>query len=263
MATLLLVRHGRTEANARGVLAGRTPGVGLDETGRAQARATGARLAPVPLVGVVTSPMLRCEQTAAAVLDARPGGPARPGLRTDDALTECDYGRWQGMSLKELAAEDLWPLVQRQPSAVTFPGGESLPAMQSRAVAAVRRQDAAFEAEHGTGAVWVAVSHGDIIKSVLADALGMHLDLFQRINVGPASVSIVQYTSTRPNVVAVNTDGGDLAWLATTGGAGAAQAAVGGGSGPDGSGPTGPTRAPGVATGPGRLPSTHARSMET
>jgi hypothetical protein len=87
-------------------------------------------------------------------------------------------------------------------------------AMQARAVATVRRLDAAFEAEHGPDAVWVAVSHGDVIKSVLADALGLHLDLFQRLHVDPASASIVRYTATRPYVLATNTHAGDLAWLA-------------------------------------------------
>ena len=104
--------------------------------------------------------------------------------------------------------------MQTQPSAAIFPGGESMVTMQSRAVSAVRRHDAAIEAEHGAGAVWVAVSHGDIIKSILADALGMHLDLFQRIHVDPASVSIISYTSTRPYVLASNTHAGDLSWLA-------------------------------------------------
>jgi broad specificity phosphatase PhoE len=131
-----------------------------------------------------------------------------------------------------LAGEALWSVVQNQPSAAVFPGGESLQTMQSRAVAAVRRHDAAFEAEHGPGAVWVAVSHGDIIKSVLADAYGMHLDLFQRINVGPASVSIVRYGPNRPDVVATNTDSGDLSWLRQAAPAG--DAAVGGGAGRSG-----------------------------
>ena len=101
--------------------------------------------------------------------------------------------RVAGPAVSELAKEKLWSVVQTQPSAAAFPGGESLAAMQARSVAAIRRHDAAFEAEHGPGAVWVAVSHGDIIKSVLADALGMHLDLFQRITVNPGSVSIVRY----------------------------------------------------------------------
>ena len=112
--------------------------------------------------------------------------------------------------------------------------------MQARAVTAVRRRDAAIEAEHGPGAVWVAVSHGDIIKSVLADALGMHLDLFQRINVDPASVSIIRYTGARPYVLATNTHAGDLAWLSPPAKKGrggrrkpaSAGAAVGGGAGP-------------------------------
>ena len=131
--------------------------------------------------------------------------------------------------------------MQSQPSAAAFPGGESMGAMQARAVAAVRRHDAAVEAEHGPGAVWVAVSHGDIIKSILADALGMHLDLFQRISVDPASVSIVRYTPSRPYVLATNTHEGDLAWLAPPKkkpgpGAGPGRPwtpSVGGGAGPD------------------------------
>ena len=169
MATVILVRHGRTTANAAGVLAGRPPGVRLDDVGRDQAARTGERLAAVPLAAVVTSPLERCRQTAAAIV-ARPARPAAGRHRR--GLTECDYGDWQGRPLKELAKEKLWKTVQTQPSAATFPGGESMAAMQARAVAAVRRRDAAVEAEHGPGAVWVAVSHGDIIKSVLADALG-------------------------------------------------------------------------------------------
>jgi probable phosphomutase (TIGR03848 family) len=234
MATVILVRHGRTTANASGVLAGRTAGVSLDDVGRTQAQATAERLAPVPLVAVVSSPLERCKQTAAAVVAAQEGKPAR---LTDKGITECDYGDWQGRALKTLAKEPLWKVVQTQPSAAAFPGGESMTAMQARAVAAVRRRDAEIEAEHGPGAVWVAVSHGDIIKSLLADALGMHLDLFQRLHVDPASVSIVRYTATRPFVLASNTHAGDLSWLrpapAKKGRAKRGDdAAVGGGAGP-------------------------------
>ncbi|TFD87137.1 MSMEG_4193 family putative phosphomutase [Cryobacterium lactosi] len=226
MATVILVRHGRTTANATGLLAGRTAGVLLDQIGRDQAAVTGERLAAVPLVGVVSSPLERCRQTATLILDQQTGSPVTP---VENDLTECDYGDWQGRTLKDLAQEKLWSVVQTQPSAVTFPGGESMAAMQARSVAAIRRLDAAFEAEHGPGAVWVAVSHGDIIKSVLADALGMHLDLFQRINVGPASVSIVNYGASRPTVHASNTDSGDLSWLAAA--SRVDDAPVGGGAG--------------------------------
>ncbi|UZX03610.1 MSMEG_4193 family putative phosphomutase [Arthrobacter sp. CDRTa11] len=226
MATVLLVRHGRTTANATGLLAGRAAGVSLDEVGRQQAVLTGERLEAVPLVGVVSSPLERCQQTAQLILDRQAGTPYAP-LEPD--LTECDYGQWQGRTLIDLATEDLWSAVQSQPSAVVFPGGESMAAMQARAVAAIRRHDAAFEAEYGPGAVWVAVSHGDVIKSILADALGMHLDLFQRINVSPASVSIVRYSARRPSVHATNTDAGDLSWLSN--GIHAGDAPVGGGAG--------------------------------
>lgn len=230
MATLLLVRHGRTTANASGLLAGRTPGVLLDDTGVEQAARAGARIAAVPVARLVTSPQERCKQTAKAVADGQRGA-GHPVTRatTEKALAECDYGDWQGQPIKELLKEPLWRTVQQQPSAVTFPGGESMVAMQHRAVAAVRRIDAAVTAEHGADAVWVAVSHGDIIKSLLADALGMHLDLFQRINVDPASVSVIRYAADRPYVLASNTHDGDLSWLRKPPAEGAV---VGGGAGP-------------------------------
>lgn len=214
MATVILVRHGRSTANAKGVLAGRSSGVTLDEIGRRQAGRTGERLAAVPLVGMVSSPLQRCRQTSKAILERQSGSPA---TSIDRGITECDYGQWQGRALADLAKEELWSVVTTQPSAAVFPGGESLAAMQSRAVAAIRGQDAAFEAQHGPDAVWAAVSHGDIIKSILADAFGMHLDLFQRIHVNPASVSIIRYTATQPHVLSTNTDSGDLSWLRSAG----------------------------------------------
>lgn len=230
MATVLLVRHGRTDANARGVLAGRAPGVHLDDVGRAQVEATALRLAAVPLVAVVTSPLERCLQTAAAVVGHQE---ADPPTVVDEALTECDYGEWQGRALRDLAGEAGWRTVQEQPSAAVFPGGEALATTAARAVAAVRAHDARVEAEHGAAGVWAAVSHGDVIKAVLADALGMHLDLFQRIAVAPASVSVVRYGPGRPTVLATSTDGGDLAWLRPAPGAApaGADAEVGGGTG--------------------------------
>ncbi|WP_368496600.1 histidine phosphatase family protein [Herbiconiux sp. A18JL235] len=229
MATVVLVRHGRSTANTSGILAGRLPGVELDELGREQVARAGERLAAVPLVAVVTSPLERCRSTAAAVAAAQLTQPA-PAETLDDDLTECGYGDWQGRPLAELAREPLWKVVQRHPSSAVFPGGESMAGMQSRAVSAIRRLDRAVEAEHGAGAVWLAVSHGDVIKSVLADALGMHLDLFQRIRVDPASVSIVRYGADRPEVLATNTVAGELSWLAAE--KAASTATVGGGAGP-------------------------------
>lgn len=209
MATVLLVRHGRTKANADGVLAGWTPGVDLDEHGREQAQALGARLLPVPLAAVVASPLERTQQTADLLLAARPEPVAR---HVDERLGECRYGDWTGQTLKALAKEPMWKVVQAHPSAAVFPGpdGESMADMQHRAVAAVRD----WNAQLGPDAVYAVVSHGDVIKAVLADALGLHLDQFQRIRVDPCSVSVVDYTPLRPFVTRTNDTGGSLASLA-------------------------------------------------
>lgn len=219
MPTVLLVRHGRTTANTAGVLAGWTPGVLLDDTGRAQVEALAARLAVLPLAAVVASPLERCQQTAAALTAvAGPGGSSRPAVVDDVRLGECHYGDWTGRELKTLVKEPLWKVVQAHPSAAVFPGpeGESMRAMQQRAVDAVRDGDARVAADHGEDAIWVAVSHGDVIKAILADALGTHLDSFQRIVVDPASVSVVRYTSTRPFVFRSNDSGADLTPLVPT-----------------------------------------------
>lgn len=228
MATVILVRHGRSTANTDGILAGRTPGVTLDDTGRGQAERTAGRLATVPLMGVVSSPLQRCRQTAQAILEHQSGAPS---FTTEDGITECDYGDWQGRKLAELGKEELWKTVVARPSAAVFPDGESLADMQARAVTAIRDHDATVESEHGPGAVWVAVSHGDIIKSVVADAYGMPFDHFQRVHVDPASVSVIRYTAAMPHVLCVNTSDGDLSWLVPAAGDGVQ---VGGGAGHDG-----------------------------
>ncbi|RJQ79105.1 histidine phosphatase family protein [Amycolatopsis panacis] len=206
MSTVILLRHGKSTANGSGVLAGRTPKVGLDDTGRAQAAALPARLAGVPVAELVVSPMLRCKQTVGPL-----AGQLGLAKVVEPGLSEVDYGEWTGRELKTLAKEPLWRVVQAHPSAAVFPGGEGLAAMQARAVAAIRAHDARITAEHGAHAVWLACSHGDVIKAILADALGQHLDAFQRIVVDPASVSVVRYTETRPFVLRMNDNGGDLA----------------------------------------------------
>ncbi|WP_222194954.1 histidine phosphatase family protein [Modestobacter italicus] len=211
MTTVILLRHGRTTANTAGVLAGWTPGVQLDETGQGQVQAVAQRLAAVPLAAVVSSPLERCQQTAGVVCEAQGAAGRELELRTDDRLGEARYGDWTGRPIKELAKEPLWKVVQQHPSAAVFPGdeGEGLAQTQARAVAAVRE----WNAQLGPDAVWVACSHGDVIKAILADAFGMHLDSFQRIVVDPASISVVTYTDTRPFVVRVNDTGGDVAAL--------------------------------------------------
>lgn len=228
MATLILARHGRTPANAEGVLAGRTKGVHLDEVGERQARTAAERLDGLPLAAVVTSPLERCRETARLLA---PGG----RVVSDRRLLECDYGDWTGQQLKTLSKDKLWRTVQAQPSAARFPGGESLQEMSARAVNAVRDRDARVEAEAGAHAVWLAVSHGDVIKAILADALGLHLDAFQRILVDPGSLSVISYTPHRSFVVTMNSSAGSLAHLARKPARRtrrSSDATVGGGAGP-------------------------------
>ncbi|MFD6437709.1 histidine phosphatase family protein [Streptomyces venezuelae] len=226
MPTLILVRHGRSTANTAGLLAGWTPGVALDERGSAQASALPGRLSALPLSEVVTSPLQRCRETVAPLLAARPGLQAH----TEDRIGECDYGDWSGRKLAELTDEPLMEVVQRHPSAAAFPGGESMRAMQTRAAEAVREWNARVEREHGEDAVYLMCSHGDIIKSLVAEALGLHLDLFQRISVEPCSVTAIRYTRLRPFLVRLG-DTGDFASLAPREEPSGDDATVGGGAG--------------------------------
>jgi probable phosphomutase (TIGR03848 family) len=234
MATVVLVRHARSTANASGLLTGRLKGVHLDDTGRAQAERAGARLATVPLAAVVSSPLERCRETSKALVAAL-AVPVK--VTSERGLVECDYGAWQGRALKDLAKEKLWKTVQQHPASVTFPDGESMAAMSARAVAAIRRHDAAVESEHGPHAVWAAVTHGDLVKAILADALGLHLDQFQRLHVDPASMSVVRYAAGASYVLTSNSHEGDLGWLAPKGTSKPpATGVVGGGAGPAGEG---------------------------
>jgi probable phosphomutase (TIGR03848 family) len=205
VTTVVLVRHGLT-AMTGPVLAGWTPGLHLDERGDKQAAALAERLRPLPLDAVVSSPLDRCLDTAAAILDGR-----EQQLKVDDRLGECRYGDWTGRPLKELAKDPLWKVVQAHPSAVVFPGpeGEALRDTQARAVGAVRD----WSSRLGPDATWRACSHGDVIKAVVADAMGLHLDQFQRIAIDPCSVTVIRYTELRPFVLRVTDTGGGIADL--------------------------------------------------
>ncbi len=228
MTTVLLVRHGLTATTGH-VLTGWTPGISLDDRGQAQASALAARLAPLPLDAIVSSPLDRCQQTAAAIAATRDG----QRVITEDRVGECHYGDWTGQPLKKLATEKLWRVVQAHPSAVTFPGpeGESMPDMQHRAVAAVRE----WNARLGKDATYLICSHGDVIKAIVADSLGLHLDQCQRIQADPCSLTVIRYTPLRPFLVRMNDRGGgvdDLMPRADGHGHGkASDAAVGGGTG--------------------------------
>ena len=204
--TVILLRHGRSVSNTAHVLAGRSEGVDLDDRGREQAAALVDRLGALPIRALVCSPLLRCLRTIEPLSAALGVEPV-----VDERLSEVDYGRWTGRNLGDLVKEPLWKVVQAQPSAAVFPDGEGLAQVQARAVAAVREYDRRLADEHGGDALWVACTHGDVIKAVVADALGVHLDSFQRIVADPASTSVIRYTPMRPFVLHVNHTGADLA----------------------------------------------------
>jgi len=207
--TVILLRHGRSTSNTAGTLAGRSEGVDLDDKGREQAAGLIDRIGDLPIRALVSSPLLRCRRTLEPLAEALCLEPF-----IDGRLAEVDYGEWTGRKIVDLTGEPLWRVVQAHPSAALFPGGEGLAQVQARAVAAVREHDRRLAAEHGGAhggdVLWVACTHGDVIKSVVADAYGMHLDGFQRVTVDPASVSVIRYTELRPFVVHVNHTGARL-----------------------------------------------------
>lgn len=203
--TVILLRHGRSTSNTAGVLAGRADGVDLDDRGREQAVGLIDRIAELPIRAVVCSPLLRCRRTINPLAETLCLEPF-----IDDRLSEVDYGEWTGRSIGDLAKEPLWQVVQAHPSAAVFPSGEGLAQVQVRAVAAIREYDRRFTSEHGGDTLWVACTHGDVIKAVIADAFGMHLDSFQRVIADPGSVSVIRYTQLRPFVLHVNHTGAKL-----------------------------------------------------
>ncbi len=204
--TVILLRHGRSTSNTAGVLAGRSAGVDLDEVGRGQAARLVERVGGLPIKALVRSPLLRCRSTIAPLVAALQLEPI-----VDERLTEVDYGAWTGRAMAELTGEQLWKVVQAHPSAAVFPGGEGLAQVQTRAVAAVRDHDQRLADRHGTDVLWLACTHGDVIKAVIADALGTHLDSFQRVTADPASMSVIRYTALRPFVIHLNHTGARLA----------------------------------------------------
>lgn len=201
---VLLVRHGLTPTTGT-TLPGRAKGLSLSDKGREQAERAAERIAPLKKVGAVyASPLERTRETASPIARAL-------GLRTKvhKGLLECDFGDWTGAELKQLRKLPAWTTVQRYPSGFQFPDGESFAAMQARMVTTLHE----LAARH-PGETIVAVSHADPIKAALAQALGCHLDLFQRIVVSPCSVSAVVYGASGTMVLTVNSVGDDLSALA-------------------------------------------------
>lgn len=197
---LVLIRHAHSEANAAGILSGRLPNVHLSEKGLKQAEELAKRLGSFPVSDLRISPMERCFETIAPWINTSVL-PKCPNFEPiiDQELTEVDYGIWSGKKLAVLSRNKLWKIVQESPSRMYFPKGEGIAQMQARAMKSVHQ--AVSTKSKGSA---VIVSHGDVIKSIVASALGMHLDEFQRIIIDPASISIIDFSTTKPRVLLLN-----------------------------------------------------------
>lgn len=203
MTTVLLVRHGQTPTTGK-TLPGRAPGLHLADAGAAQAEAVAVRLSKLPRIDALySSPLERARETAAPTAKAR-------GLKVkiERGLLECDFGAWTGAELSKLMKLPEWTTVQRYPSGFRFPDGESFAEMQTRITGAL-----ATLVERHRGGVIACFSHADPIKAAVADALGTHLDLFQRIVISTCSVTAIAYGPSGPAVLTVNSTTGDLADL--------------------------------------------------
>jgi probable phosphoglycerate mutase len=194
---LVLVRHAVTEQTGP-LLSGRAPGIDLSDKGIGQAEATAQRLAKLPIAHVYASPIERTTQTAQRIA-------AHHGLDVEplEGVIEADYGDWTGGKLSELAKTDEWKVVQVAPSRAQFPNGETIRAMQARMVATL--DEVVAKHQHETV---VVVSHADPIKSAIAHYSGMHLDLFQRVHVSPASVTVFDFHTYGVVMVKCNDTGG-------------------------------------------------------
>jgi probable phosphoglycerate mutase len=203
-ATLvLLVRHGQTSTTGV-VLPGRAPGLHLSDDGRRQAEAVAARLAGIKhIAAVYASPLERARETAAPVARAR-----HLAMRIERGLLECDFGEWTGGKLAQLGKKPEWQVIQRYPSGFRFPGGESFTEMQTRITSTLARL-----VERHRGNTIVAVSHADPIKAAVAHALGIHLDLFQRIVIATGSITAIAYRREGPAILTVNSVNGELGAL--------------------------------------------------
>ena len=195
MTTFLLIRHAVNDYVKTGKLAGRMAGIHLNEEGKAQASALGRRLAAAPLDHIYASPMDRTMETACALAEHHP----KLQVERHDGISEVHYGDWQGKAISELQRRKMWDVVQEYPSRARFPRGETMRGVQVRIVNAIET----LAPEHPDQMI-ALVFHADLIKMALAHYLGMHLDVFQRIVISPASISTLHLGHSRPFVLGMN-----------------------------------------------------------
>jgi probable phosphomutase (TIGR03848 family) len=200
MTRIVLLRHAHSSANAKAILAGRAPGVDLSDRGRKEAQDVSKRLKEIKFSLIRVSPMERCAQTIEPLLaQLSKSLEAKPIVEVESDLVEVDYGKWTGRKLSILSRDKAWKVVQNTPSAMYFPGGEGLLDVQARAMRALN----SAANTPGKGAK-LLVSHGDVIKSIVASVLGTHLDHFQKIVIDPASLTVLDFNGVDYRVLTLN-----------------------------------------------------------
>jgi len=218
MARIVLLRHAHSVANEKNLLAGRTPGIALSKTGKEQALGLVDRIGPMKFDEIAVSPMQRCRETIDPWIESTSNSSR---VVVDESISEVDYGSWSGKSLASLRRKAQWKVVQDFPSQMIFPEGESLLEMQRRALSGFYR----LNSVKGKGSR-LLVSHGDVIKSIVAHCLGMHLDQFQRLVIEPASITIIDTDAGMSRLVRFNDGKGSLSSGRSTN-----QSALGGSTG--------------------------------
>ena len=200
MTRIVLLRHAHSSANAKAILAGRAPGVELSDRGRKESQDVAKRLKEIDFSLIRVSPMERCAQTIEPLLtQISKSGKAKPIIEVEEDLVEVDYGKWTGRKLSILSRDKAWKVVQNTPSAMYFPGGEGLLDVQARAMRAL-----SSAANTPGGGAKLLVSHGDVIKSIVASVLGTHLDHFQKIVIDPASLTVLDFNGVDYRVLTLN-----------------------------------------------------------
>lgn len=221
MSLVVLIRHAHSQANAAGILSGRHPNITLSEKGRAQAQELVTRLGALKVKEIRISPLQRCLETIDPWLSTK----SKIRRVEDHGITEVDYGTWSGRTLRSLSREKLWKMVQENPSRVFFPDGEGMANMQARAIHSMH----SGISSSGNGAI-VMVSHGDVIKALVAANLAMRLDDFQRIMIDPASITVFDFSSQQPRLLLLNDSHTKIGEMGNT--LKKKRLFVGGGSGP-------------------------------
>ena len=196
MPILLLIRHGENDYVKTSRLAGRLPGIHLNERGQKQAQELGEALKDVPIKAIYSSPLERAMETATAIASAH-----KLQIAQEPGLMDTHVGKWQGRSLKVVRLTKAWKIVQNAPSRFRFPEGESFPETQIRIANVLER---VVQKHNKPGDIIAIAFHADPIKLAVSHFLGLPLDNFQRLGCDTGSLTVLHVNEMGANLVKLN-----------------------------------------------------------